>query len=270
MKMFKELERAGWSSKAANYDGLVGAITIQAMDAILDEAQLASGTRLLDVACGPGYGAGFAAGRGAHAIGLDLAPNMVTEAASRFPQAEFREGDAEKLPFPDGVFERVICAFGLLHFADPDQAIAEAYRVLAPDGRLVFTIWAGPAHHAFFSLVTSAIQAHGNPDIDLPLGPSRFRFSNESECCRTLAGAGFADMSMATLNLDWHASRSQDFLDLIYKCTVRTAMLLENQEAAARENIHQAILDGAAQFKRGDHYICMWPALMVSATKPAS
>jgi len=47
-------------------------------------------------------------------------------------------------------------------------------------------------------------------------------------------------------------------------------MLLENQEAAARERIHQAILDGAAQFKRGDDYTSTWPALMVSATRPVS
>jgi SAM-dependent methyltransferase len=265
---FKELELAGWHSKAASYDRWAGAITVQAMDALLDQTQAGAGTHLLDVACGPGYGAGYATKRGASAIGIDFASNMVAEASLRYPQADFRVGDAESLAFPDGVFDCVICAFGLLHFAAPEQAVAEAYRVLKPGGRYAFTVWAGADRHAYFALLLSAIQTHGNLANDLPLGPSRFRFCDELECRRTLTSVGFIKLAITKLQLVWRARQPQDFLDLAYKCTVRTAMLLEHQEAAARDRIHQAILDGATQFKGNDGYECIWPAILVSAQKP--
>jgi ubiquinone/menaquinone biosynthesis C-methylase UbiE len=49
---------------------------------------------------------------------------MIAEARQNFPETEFREGDGENLAFDDGSFDAVICAFGLLHMAAPDRAIA--------------------------------------------------------------------------------------------------------------------------------------------------
>lgn len=88
---------------------------------------------MLDVACGPGYAAGQAAARGATVIGIDFARAMVTEAHHNFPRVEFRQGDAHALPFDAGSFDAVICNFGVLHFAEPNTALAEAYRVLVMD-----------------------------------------------------------------------------------------------------------------------------------------
>ena len=132
---FKELERHGWGAKAGDYDAFAGQITIGAVDPLLDATSVGAGTRLLDVASGPGYVAAGAAARGAQAIGVDFAANMVAEARHRFPGIDFREGDAENLTFDAGSFDAVTCGFGLLHIADPDKAIAEACRVLRPGGR---------------------------------------------------------------------------------------------------------------------------------------
>src|SRR5207247_2164247 len=64
---FKELETAGWSEagRADAYDRVVGRVTARAIEPLLDAARARTGTRLLDVATGPGHVAGAAAARGA-------------------------------------------------------------------------------------------------------------------------------------------------------------------------------------------------------------
>src|SRR5262245_50552341 len=110
---FKQQELTGWNAKATAYADYAGEITEQIVQPLLDAAGVRAKTRLLDVACGPGYVAGEAAERKASAVGIDFAPSMVTEAQKNFPRAEFRAGDAEALQFESGIFDAVVCAFGI-------------------------------------------------------------------------------------------------------------------------------------------------------------
>ena len=265
---FKQQELAGWEGKATAYADYAGKITLHAVQPLLAAAGIEAGTRLLDVASGPGYVAGAAAARGAIAVGVDFAPSMVVEAKRNFPRAEFREGDAEALRFESNTFDAVICAFGLLHLAEPDKAISEAFRVLRSGGRYAFTVWCSPDKHEFFNLVLGAIKAHGTLDVPLPLAPPIFRFSDPKECKSALSAVGFVEVEVNELPLVWEPTSPREVLDLIYKSTVRTAMLLEMQATDALERIHQAVLDGVLQFKRGDAFRVAFPAVMAVGRKP--
>lgn len=265
---FKVLERQGWAAKADDYDTFAGQITAGAVAPLLDAAGVRAGMRVLDVATGPGYVAGGAAARGAEAIGIDFATEMLAQARRRYPRIEFREGDAENLAFEAASFDAVICAFGMLHIADPDKAIAEAYRVLRPDGRFAFTVWAGPDRHDFFAMVLKAIESYGNMQVSLPPAPPIFRFSDPAECRKTLTQAGFVDAAVSELALTWRAPSIEAILDFVYRGTVRIAMVLERQTQDARERIHQAIRDSAQGLARGGTIEVAWPAVLASARKP--
>ena len=265
---FKQQEQSGWDSKAIHYDKHAGEITRRAVPLLLAAAEVKSGTRLLDVACGPGYIAGYAAQQGAASTGVDFAPGMVAEAKKKFPDAEFQEGDAEALVFNDNTFDAVICAFGLLHFAHPDTAIAEAFRVLRPGGRYVFTVWSLPEKHDFFNLVLNAIESHGTFDVSLPQAPPVFRFSEHEECTNTLASAGFTDIQITELPLHWNPTSPEDLLSFLEKSSVRMAMVLERQTPEALAKIHQSIREGAQRLRREEVYHLDWPAVLAVARKP--
>src|SRR5207253_5020018 len=119
-------------------------VTTYPVPAFLAAAHVAAGTTFLDVACGPGYAAAVAASRGARAIGIDFSSEMVEEARRRYAGVEFREGDAEDLPFPGSSFDAVVLNFGMLHLGRPEKALAEAHRVLRAGGRVAFTVWDTP------------------------------------------------------------------------------------------------------------------------------
>ncbi|HYS57611.1 MAG TPA: class I SAM-dependent methyltransferase, partial [Burkholderiales bacterium] len=168
---FRALEHAGWQGAARRYDDAFGSLTRQAVDPLLDSAEVRSGARTLDVASGPGYAAAGAAARGARVAALDFSSAMVELARSQNPETEFREGDAEALPFPEGSFDAVVMNFGMLHLAQPERAVTEAFRVLRAGGRFAFTVWAKPEEAVGFGIVLDAIRKHGNPDVPLPPGP---------------------------------------------------------------------------------------------------
>ena len=114
---------------------------------LLDIAVLAPGMRVLDVACGTGIVARLAApqiGPTGRVVGLDT--NEATLGVARAqPQptgahAEWRQGDATKLPFPDAEFDTVLCQHGLQYVPDWTAALREMKRVLASGGRLALSI----------------------------------------------------------------------------------------------------------------------------------
>lgn len=265
---FKEIEQRGWGAKAGDYSAFVGQITMGAVTPLLDAAGVRAGIRVLDVACGPGYIAAGATARGAHAIGIDFAPNMVSEARRRNPGIDFQDGDAENLAFDAASFDAVICGFGLLHMAEPDKAIAEAYRVLRPEGRFAFAVWLGLDRHDFFAIVQEAIQTHGNVEVSLPPAPPIFRFSDPVESRKALTRAGFVDVAVAELALVWSVDSTQAILDALDKSAVRTAMILERQTPEALQRIRHAISESGKRFARDGGYELKWPAVVVAARKP--
>jgi ubiquinone/menaquinone biosynthesis C-methylase UbiE len=265
---FKELEHAGWSQRAGAYDTWFSHITSQAHEPLLDAlGKPLGGARLLDVCTGTGYLAAAAAKRGALAEGLDFSREMVERARANHPTVRFREGDAEQLPYDDRSFDHVLCAFGHLHLPNADQAIAEALRVLKPGGRYAFAVWR--AHpDGYFPSVIDAIGRYGKTDVGLPPSPPFFRFGDPQEAERVLRGAGFVDVQTRTIDLIWEPTRTEDLVEWIYKCGVRTTMMLERQTPEARDSIHTAIMQSGEARRRNGTLRVSFPASIASARRP--
>jgi SAM-dependent methyltransferase len=96
---------------------------------VLDRAMIRSGTTVLDCGCGAGRFARMAADRGGRVAGIDAAEQLITIAAERTPEGDFRTGDLEALPWPEDSFD-LVTGFSSFQFADEKiRALAEAARV---------------------------------------------------------------------------------------------------------------------------------------------
>jgi SAM-dependent methyltransferase len=264
---FHAFERAGWESIPRAYQDAFGSLTTQATGPLLDAAGVGRGVRVLDVATGPGYVAGAAAQRGARAVGIDFSAAMLAEARRHHPAIDFQAGDAEALPFPDASFDAVVMSFGLLHLGRPDQALAEAHRVLRTGGRIGFTVWARPEESVAFGIVLRAIERHGRLDVPLPPGPPFFRFSDPEECRRSLLGVGFQTPEVVMVPQVWRLGSLDALFDVMRDGTVRTAGLLRAQAPEAQEAIRDGIREAVRPYRRADGVELPMPAVLASAVK---
>ncbi len=102
-------------------------------------AALAEGKRVLDAACGEGYGTAMLAQAGAASVtGVDVDETTVRRARERYGLG-FEVGDIAALPFGDDSFDLVVCFETIEHVEDPRTALAELARVLDPSGLLVIS-----------------------------------------------------------------------------------------------------------------------------------
>ncbi len=99
---------------------------------------LPPGTKVLEVASGPGYFAIELVRRGAQVTGLDVSRTFVGIASEKAKQANvkvgFRHGDVAAMPFGSGTFEVIICQAAFKNFTEPGRALAEMHRVLIAGG----------------------------------------------------------------------------------------------------------------------------------------
>jgi ubiquinone/menaquinone biosynthesis C-methylase UbiE len=269
---FTAFEHNGWQRKANGWLQHFETVSTQAVGALLDAVEITAdgsnaGRRVLDVATGPGYGAGEAVRRGAEGIGVDFSSAQVELAKRKYAKAQFRVADAEELPFEEDSFDAVIINFGLLHFAAPERALCEAYRVLRPGGRIAYTVWASPPRVVGFDIVQQAIAAHGNPLADIPAGPPYYRFADAAESRRTLAAVGFKGARVRDVAQTWRLADPDHVLIAIADGTVRSGALFRAQTPSARCAIAVAVRDAVQAYENDGVIELPMPAVLSSATK---
>jgi ubiquinone/menaquinone biosynthesis C-methylase UbiE len=138
----KARQHGAWSS--GDY-AIIGS-TLQIVGEELCEAlDVRSGQKVLDVAAGNGNVSLAAARRWCDVVATDYVPALLERARARAAAdgltLEFREADAEALPFPDASFDVVVSTFGVMFTPDQDRAAAELVRVCRPGGKIGLANW---------------------------------------------------------------------------------------------------------------------------------
>ena len=195
-------QRGGWQlveDSAEAYQRYLAPIFFEPWaERLLAFAAVRPGERVLDVACGTGSVSREAArrvGPGGKVVGLDLNEGMLAVArrASAGAAIEWREGDAARLPFPDGAFDVVTCQQALQFFPDRPRALREMRRVLASGGRVALAVLRGLAQSPAYAPLADALARHVSVEAGAMLR-SIFPGWTREEVLALLNDAGFREV----------------------------------------------------------------------------
>lgn len=236
---FATWERQAWETRAAPYaDGLIR-LTSGAAALLLDAAEVMAGSRLLDVATGPGVVALAARRRGAEVIAVDQAGAMVDIA--RAAGVDARLAGAEQLPFEDAAFTAVVAGFLINHLARPEVGVAEMARVCR--GRVALSVWDLPDANPALGLFAPVVQSLGMPDV-VPPGPDSHFYSDDARLTGLLSAAGLDDVHVARVG--WTVTVDPgEWFDAVAAGTPRTGAVLAAATGEQRAQLRDCYVDVA-------------------------
>lgn len=248
---FNAFEASGWETKADGYDRFVGGVTGRFVEALLDAAAVGEGTRMLDLATGPGYAAAAAAERGASVVGVDIAAAMVAVARRLHPGLEFRQADAHDLPFADASFDAVVGNFLILHLGRPERGMAEFARVLRPGCRVALTSWDYPDRARVLGVFQDAVtEAGAAPPPDLPAGPDLFRFADDHEFDALMREHGLEERTVTTIAFTHHVPSLDELWDGFLAGSLRMAVRITSQDRETQQRIRAALDRVVDEYRR--------------------
>jgi SAM-dependent methyltransferase len=197
---------AGFTGSIPQYydQGLGPIIFVGYAGEMAQRVALANPSRVLETASGTGIVTRKlrdALPAGAQLTATDLNPPMLEIARGKFragEQVAFQPADALALPFADESFDAVVCQFGVMFYPDKPKSFSEVYRVLAPGGRYLFSVWDSHRYNPFGRL------SHEVPGRFFPTDPPQF-YNVPFSCHQIdplkelLIAAGFCDIGIAVV-----------------------------------------------------------------------
>jgi len=190
-----------WGERAADWAYLIEPYARPANDALYDRAGVGPGTRLLDIACGSGYAASVAAGRGAVVAALDASEALIAIARARIPDADLRVGDMFDLPFGDGQFDVATSFNGI--WKGNEDALREARRVVRPGGLVGFTFWGAPKRLGLMSYFATLVELSPPSHAEATLNQGNTGRPGVAEQMLADAGLEFVDRGTAQVVNEW-------------------------------------------------------------------
>jgi ubiquinone/menaquinone biosynthesis C-methylase UbiE len=231
----KTRQQGAWS--AGDY-AIVGTTLQIVGEALCEALDLRAGQKVLDVAAGNGNVTLAAARRWCEVVSTDYVPALLERgrerAAAERLAIEFRQADAEALPFVDASFDVVVSTFGVMFTPDQDKGAAELLRVCRPGGKIGLANW---TPDGFIGQLFKTIGKHMPP----PVGVRSPALWGVDARITELFGAHSASIQLERRNFVFRYRSAQHWLDVFkyyYGPVLKTFAALEpSMQAALTEDL---------------------------------
>lgn len=235
--------------------------------ALVDHAHVAAGNRVLDIGCGTGTAARYAAalvGPSGRVVATDINEGMIAHARKLDPEhtVEWRQDDVLGLPFDDGSFDVAVGGQILQFLPDKVAALRKVRRMLTDRGRLALTVFCGlelcPAHGA----IASALEAH---DVD-PAGIRvPYAYGDPVVLGDVVEAAGFRDVSVIRRPMESRFASPAAFVEALAAGGPSARHALEQLDADGLEDVIAQVTESLARFVDADGLRVLTTANMVLA-----
>ena len=265
----KRVQRYGWDKAAAHYERSWQAQLEPAQTALLEMAGLVPGERVLDVACGTGLvtlRAARAVAPAGDVTGTDISQEMIAVAtevakAQGIANCCFERMDAEALTFEASAFDVALNALGLMYAPDPERAVAELHRVLAPGGRCVSAVW-GERRNCGWAEIFPIVDARVQSEVC----PMFFRIGSGDTLERAYAAAGFKDIRVRRLHATLDYETGEEACEAAF-VGGPVALAYDRFSDAVRAGAHADYLASIEPYRRGAGYAVPGEFVIASGMK---
>jgi ubiquinone/menaquinone biosynthesis C-methylase UbiE len=269
-----------WSKSAPFWEkhrAIIRQMFAPVTQALVEDAQIAGGNTILDMATGPGEPALSLAGwvgTEGKVCGIDPIPGMI-EAARRaaagleVKNVQFDVAFADHLPFGAGTFDAVISRFGAMFFPAPADAVREIQRVLKPGRKFALAVWHFAEKNPFHFALSRVMDRHvpsSPPALD---ALDAFRFAAPGKLRDFLNEAGAIEVSERLLQFNIEAPiSSEDFwiIRLEMSDSLREKIAALSCEQFAK--VTHELVESLREYSTDKGMSFPAEALIVSGTKP--
>jgi SAM-dependent methyltransferase len=145
-------------------------------------------------------------------VATDLNQPMLDHAATKpgLERVQWRQADAQKLPFDDASFGAVACQFGAMFFPDRTGAYREARRVLRPGGHFLFNVWGPLAANPVMAAAVEGLAERYPAQKSWFLDRTPCGYHDADLIAADLRAAGFADVRIETVKREGHLASALD------------------------------------------------------------
>jgi SAM-dependent methyltransferase len=225
--------------------------------ALIEDAALVDGNRVLDVAGGSGEPSLTVAGVVAPSGSVTYSdPSAAMLAAARRHAVRFGVGNicfcqtvGDSLPFVSDHFDAVVCRFGAMFFEDPEIAVRELLRVTRPGARVATAVWDTSRANPFHHVVTDVLSRYVEPAPPDPDAMGAFRFAESGKLEKVFTAAGAHDVEGRVLPFDIKAPLSvEGFWELRSEMSGTLRDKLKSLPAVQAQQIATEAQESAREF----------------------
>jgi len=261
-KRYKQSQKEQWNQDAAAWhrwgttlQNWFGEVT----ELMLDRANLASSSRVLDIATGAGEPALSAAARlgpEGYVLATDLSENIVRFAQQvgkkqGITNLETRVMDGEDPDLPDDDFDVILCRFGLMFMPDRRKALSEWRRILKPDGRVVVAVFSTPDYNEWAAVPLSIIRQRAQlPTVLGELG--LFCLGGQGVLQNALEEAGFRQIETQFLSTPMRMDSVEEYTRFARESLGSFNQMMSHLPKEERESIWDEVGEAMRQFESAE------------------